>query len=367
MAVSRIDEAGLNINQYGNRNLVINGAMQVAQRGTSSTGLGATTGYYTADRWEHQFNGTSGRLTSSVVGITDLAGLRSALKFACTTADTSIATTEYFVLAHKIEGFNIQSVGFGTASAKPLTLSFYAKGNGNAQYTAQLQTGGSNEVSASFNVTSSWQRFEINFPAATSVGSVLDNNNTAQLILQFWLVAGATYSGGTSLNTTWGSPNNNTMAVGNDNFFSSTSNEFFFTGVQLEVGDTATDFEHRTFADDLQRCQRYYYIMDSSTSNGSYLRYCNAFYKSATAAEGVIHLPVEMRATPTLTKTGTIAMYDGANLLTISTFVLGNDGSNNRTVVFDANNIASGGVQHRPGVFLSNANTTSKVELSAEL
>ena len=228
MAVSRIDEAGLNINQYGNRNIVINGAMQVAQRGTSSTGLGATTGYYTADRWKHDFSNTSGRLTSSVVGITDLAGFRSALKFACTTADTSIAANELFVLNQPIEGFNIQSVGFGTASAKPLTLSFYAKGNGNAQYTAQLQTGGSNEISASFNVTSSWQRFEINFPAATSVGSVLDNNNTTQLFLQFWLVAGSTYSGGTSLNTTWGSPNNNTMAVGNDNFFSSTSNEFFF-------------------------------------------------------------------------------------------------------------------------------------------
>mgnify|MGYP003113942377 CR=1 FL=1 len=298
MAVSRIDEAGLNINQYGNRNLVINGAMQVAQRGTSSTGLGATTGYYTADRWEHQFNGTSGRLTSSVVGITDLAGLRSALKFACTTADTSIATTEYFVLAHKIEGFNIQSVGFGTASAKPLTLSFYAKGNGNAQYTAQLQTGGSNEVSASFNVTSSWQRFEINFPAATSVGSVLDNNNTAQLFVHFWLHAGATYSGGTSLNTTWGSPNNNTMAVGTDNFFSSTSNEFFITGVQLEVGDTATDFEHRTFGDELLRCQRYFVRLGGVGRD--------YFVGGSNASFGYFStdLPVQMRSTPSLSNNG---------------------------------------------------------------
>ena len=302
MAVSRINEAGLDVNQYGNRNLVINGAMQVAQRGTSSTGLGATTGYYTADRWDHQFNGTSGRLTSSVVGITDLAGLRSALKFACTTADTSIATTEYFVLAHKIEGFNIQSVGFGTASAKPLTLSFYAKGNGNAQYTAQLQTGGSNEVSASFNVTSSWQRFEINFPAATSVGSVLDNNNTTQLFLQFWLSAGATYSGGTSLNTTWGSPNNNTMAVGTDNFFSSTSNEFFITGVQLEVGDTATDFEHRTFGDELTRCHRYF-IRRNSPQDG-YPGSVPGFHGSSGYFNGVTQFEVEMRATPSLTTSG---------------------------------------------------------------
>lgn len=278
-----------------NRNIIINGAMQVSQRGTSSTGLGATTGYYTADRWEHQFNGTSGRLTSSVVGITDLAGLRSALKFACTTADTSIATTEYFVLAHKIEGFNIQSVGFGTASAKPLTLSFYAKGNGNAQYTAQLQTGGSNEVSASFNVTSSWQRFEINFPAATSVGSVLDNNNTAQLNLQIWLVAGATYSGGTSLNTTWGSPNNNTMAVGTDNFFSSTSNEFFITGVQMELGTEATPFEHRSFGEELGRCMRYYY-----QSNYGAAITASDLYFGRDDTELLIAFPTNMRVNPSV-------------------------------------------------------------------
>jgi hypothetical protein len=254
--------------QLGNRNVLINGAMNVAQRSASVTGLGATTGYYTADRWEHQFNGTAGRLTSSVVGISDLAGFRSASKFACTTADTSIAADEYFVFAQKIEGFNIQSVGFGTASAKPLTLSFYAKGNGNAQYTAQLQTGGSNEVSASFNVTSSWQRFEISYPAATSVGSVLNNDNSAQLNLQIWLHAGSTFSGGTSLNTTWGSPANNTMAVGNSSFFSSTSNEFFITGLQLEAGPQSTPFEHEPYDTTLEKCQRYYQISGTGRTYG---------------------------------------------------------------------------------------------------
>ena len=287
----------------GNKNLIINGAMNIAQRATSSTGLGGTSGYYTADRWEHQFNGTSGRLTSSVVGITDLAGFRSALKFDCTTADTSIATTEYFVLAHKMEGFNIQSVGFGTASAKPLTLSFYAKANGNATYIAQLQTGGSNEVSASFNVTSSWQRFEINYPAATNVGSVLNNDTSAQLNLQIWLVAGATYSGGSSLNTTWGSPNNNTMAVGVGNFFGNTSNEFFITGVQLETGTAATDFEHRSVADELALCQRYFYMFESKAFDMHFdYHVVNA---TSEYKQGGISFPVEMRSTPSSTGNAT--------------------------------------------------------------
>ena len=290
--------------QLGNRNVLINGAMNVAQRSVSVTGLGATTGYYTADRWKHDFGNTSGRLTSSVVGITDLAGFRSALKFACTTADTSIAANELFVLNQPVEGFNIQSVGFGTASAKPLTLSFYAKGNGNAQYTAQLQTGGSNEISASFNVTSSWQRFEINFPAATSVGSVLDNNNTTQLFVQFWLVAGSTYSGGTSLNTTWGSPNNNTMAVGTDNFFSSTSNEFFITGCQLEVGSQSTPFEHEPVGVTLSKCQRYYYRWKVDAAGGTYNFWNTGYAYQANGINIVGQLPVNMRASPTFSTAG---------------------------------------------------------------
>ena len=297
-----------------NRNVLVNSAMQVAQRGTSSTGLGATTGYYTADRWEHQFNATAGRLTSSVVGITDLAGFRSALKFACTTADTSIASGEYFVLAQKIEGFNIQRFGFGTASAKPLTLSFYAKGNGNAQYTAQLQTAGSNEVSASFNVTSSWQRFEINYPAATSVGSVLNNDNSSQLNLQIWLHAGSDFSGGTSLNTTWGSPANNTMAVGNSSFFSSTSNEFFITGVQLELGDTATPFEHRSYAQELALCQRYYYQIKQYENAGQYTFTVGAVGGSNTHC--IVTNPQQMRAAPSTTYSGSVNVI--ANATTIS-------------------------------------------------
>ena len=314
------------------RNIIINGDMNIAQRATSSTGLGGTSGYYTADRWEHQFNGTSGRLTSSVVGITDLAGLRSALKFACTTADTSIATTEYFVLAHKMEGFNIQSVGFGTADAKPLTLSFYAKGNGNATYTAQLQTGGSNEVSASFNVTSSWQRFEINYPAATNVGSVLNNDNNAQLSLQIWLVSGATYSGGSSLNTTWGSPNNNTMAVGNDNFFSSTSNEFFITGVQLEVGSVATDFEYRPIGEELALCQRYFYNCAPARSGQAEHHIMTGAMYDANYCYGKIEFPVTMRTMPTIVQTSGSQYFQiycaGASNAIDSLTMLGSGNSN---------------------------------------
>lgn len=106
MAVSRINEAGLNINQYGNRNVIINGAMQVAQRGTSSTGVGASSGYFVCDRWRVATT-TSGRVTMSQDSDSP-QGFANSTKLACTTADTSIASSELFIFQQRIEGQNVQ-------------------------------------------------------------------------------------------------------------------------------------------------------------------------------------------------------------------------------------------------------------------
>ena len=136
-----------------NRNIIINGAMQVAQRGTSSTGLGATSGYYTVDRFNPNFNATAGRLTMTQETITDLPGFNKCVKFACTTADTSIGAAEYFLLSHNIEGQNLQQLEKGTSSAKKVTVSFYVKGNAAATYVCEFQDQSSREISKSFSVT----------------------------------------------------------------------------------------------------------------------------------------------------------------------------------------------------------------------
>ena len=112
---------------------------------------------------------------------------------------------------------------------------------------------------------------------------------------------------------------------------------------------------------------RYYSVLDSSFSNGSYYRYCNAFMNAATAAQGTYHFPVEMRATPTLTASGTIAVYDGTNVVNAGSVGLTNDGSGKQFASIAVTSIASGGVQYRPCVILSSGNTTSKIEFSAEL
>jgi len=369
MAVSRIDEAGLNINQYGNRNIIINGGMKVAQRGTSSTGLGTAEGYFTVDRFKTSVGSTTaGRftMTQESDGPSALSGIANSIKLACTTADTSIAAGENMRIVYVIEGQDLQRLKKGTSSAESFTISFYVKGNAAATYICEVyDLDNTRHVGKTFNVTTDWNRIELTFPADTT-GAITDDA-TGGIQITFWLHAGTTFTSGT-LPATWAAVSNANRAGGlSTSFYDSTSRTFFLSGLQMEVGDTATDFEHRTFGDELARCQRYYQVLDSSLSNGAYYRYCNAFMSASNAAQGTYHFPVEMRATPTLTASGTIAVYDGANVLNAGAVGIITDGSSRQFAGINPTSVASGGVQYRPCIILSSGNTTSKIEFSAEL
>ena len=293
MAVSRINEAGLNINQYGNRNVIINGAMQVAQRGTSFTGLGGSTGaVYTLDRFNTFDSATAGRAT--VTQDTSAPnGFGNSLKIACTTADTSVAAGEMFLLTQRIEGQNLQQFAKGTSAAKEFTLSFYVKGNASATYVCELfHAGASRQISKTFSVTTDWTRVILTYPADTT--SAFANDNTGVLYLQIFLHAGSNFTSGTLNSTSWASNTNANRAVGIDSFFDSTSRTFFITGVQLEVGDTATDFEHRTFDDELRRCKRYF-------ESKSFTTFVEIGYSNGTTSAHCILPYLEKRAAPTVT------------------------------------------------------------------
>ena len=275
-----------------NRNMVYNGAMQVAERGASSTGLGATSGYYTVDRFAHNFSSTSGRLTSTQESITDLPGFDKALKVACTTADTSLGAAEYFTIAQSLEGSDCQRLKKGTSSAEKVTVSFYVKGNAAATYAFELQDQSSREISQQFSVTTSWNRVVLTFIADTS--GAITNTNTYGLGFSFWLAAGSNFNSGDSadLNTTWNAVGGTagSRAAGISNFFDSTSRTLFITGVQIEVGESATPFEHRSVGEEIHRCKRYFQKMDnpSYSANGGTNNYLQWWY-----------VP-EMRASPTL-------------------------------------------------------------------
>ena len=238
----------------GSKNVVINGAMQVAQRGTSQTSVAAQ-GYYTVDRFEIQMS-SAGRFTMTQES-DGPNGFANSIKLACTTADTSIGSGEILTLRTVLESQDLQRFKKGTSEAEKMTLSFYVKGNAAATYMAELEDrDNSRNNTVKFNVTTDWTRVSITFNADTT--GAFDDDNAEGLRINFWLHAGSTYNSGTYTENTWASSVSANKAVGIDSFFDSTSRTFFITGVQLEAGDKATDFEHRTYADELARCQRYY-------------------------------------------------------------------------------------------------------------
>jgi len=317
MAVSRINEAGLNINQYGNRNVIINGAAQVAQRGTSSTGLGGGSGYFTVDRFRIAGNASTGRLTMSQSTVTDLPGFANCVKFACTTADTSLGSGDFTSFNYKIEGQDLQRFKKGTSSAEKMTLSFYVKGNAAATYVVEFyDADNARQISQAFSVTDSWSRVTLVFDGDTT--GAFDDDANQSLNINLYLAAGTNFTSGT-LSTSWGSVTNANRAVGNTNFYDSTSRTLEITGIQLEVGDTATDFEHRTFADELARCQRYFNRIGKDDGSNTHLLVGGVEATSTLIMSRAC--PVSMRAVPTCTIGSGVRGFSAAvGVATISSF-----------------------------------------------
>ena len=276
-----------------NKNVIINGAMNVAQRNVSATGLGASSGYFSIDRFRLACN-TSGRLTMSQdSSVPSGKGFANSLKLACTTTDTSLGADELLTLNHRIEGQNLQGFSKGTSDAKPFAVSFYVKGNASATYVLEMQDNDNGrQISKSFYVTTDWTKVTLNFPADTT--GAFDDDNAQSMQFQIWLNAGSTYTSGTINSSAWASTNNaNRVGSGTTNFFDSTARTFFITGLQLEVGQNPTEFEHEPFERTLAKCQRYYQAATELTAG----------YGSGTDqyARGHYMFPVEMRVAPTST------------------------------------------------------------------
>tara|TARA_R100000406_G_scaffold50750_1_gene34404 strand:- start:228 stop:1373 length:1146 start_codon:yes stop_codon:yes gene_type:complete len=295
-----------NLNDGGgltNRNFIINGAMNVAQRATSATGLGgsgAYDGYNTCDRWATFFN-TSGALTMSQDSSAP-SGFANSLKFDCTTADTSVANNEYIILSHRIEGQNLQSFAKGTSDAKPFAVSFYVKGNASATYVCELfDVDNSRQISKTFTVSTSWARVELAFPADTT--GTLDDDNARSFDFNIWLHAGSDYTSGTINSSAWASYSNATrIGSGTTSFLDSTDRTFFLTGVQLEIGQNFTEFEHEPIERTLLKCERYYQRWQAGQT---YDYVCNGSMATDTRFFGMYQLSPDMRDDPTMNFDGT--------------------------------------------------------------
>jgi len=261
MALSTIPFSGLGAdasNQGVNfRNLLINGDMSIAQRATSVSSI-TSGGYKTLDRFNIDINSAGTWTMSQSTTVPSGQGFATSLKMDCTTADASLSASDYLIVRTLLEGQNLQQLKFGTSSAESLTLSFWVRSNKTGTYAVWFYADvGNKSFSKTYTIDSAdtWEKKTITINGDTA--SSFSNNNSIGLRINWYLASGTTYTSGT-LPTNWQSDSNGDRAVGQVNLADNTANEWYITGVQLEVGTTASDFEFLPYDVNFQRCQRYF-------------------------------------------------------------------------------------------------------------
>jgi hypothetical protein len=320
-----------------NRNKIINGAMTIDQRnaGASVTNPGTAAVTYTLDRWSVR-NATDAAV--NVVQSTDApnATLSNSIELDVTTADTSIAAGQVYTLQHRIEGFNVNYLGFGKAGSRSFTVSFWHKHTKTGTYCVGFtNSAGNRAYPAEYTqaVADTWEQAIVTVLVDTTGTWLLTNG--LGLVVYFVVAAGSNFHGTAGA---WAAAN--TFATSSQvNALDSTSNFFRITGVQLEAGDTATPFEHRSYGAELALCQRYFYktynqstVAGTATGVGLWSTTLTASNQGASFIEqyGVPSSKVTMRASPTVTtydnagNVGKVNYYEGASLIS------------NRTVTFQS-------------------------------
>jgi len=307
----------VNDGQLGNRRININGGFQVFQRSTSATSVGSSEGYFAPDRYRQAGTGSMRYTASQSTDVPAGYGFSHSLKYDCTTASGTVDAGHFVAIEHRLEGQDVQVFCKGTAQAKQYTLSFHVKSPKTGIHVVELYDNDNDRhVCKSYTISSAdtWQAVTLTFPADTT--GAFGNDNGSSLRIFFWLMAGTTFTGST-LPSAWASFSSTARATGQVNVFDSTSNDFFITGIQLEVGSVATDFEHRSFQVEKRLCMRYFQRYVNLAAHG---------YVPDNGSRSYSHgfvFPVAMRTTPstTLTNTGSTAgqyISDGQNVVNVS-------------------------------------------------
>jgi len=289
---------GYNANPY--RNIIINGDMSVSQRSTSASSL-TSTGYHSIDRFVTLIDSMGTWTQSQSTTVPSGQGFAKSLKMDNTTADGSPSAGDRIFVYQKFEGQNLQYLKKGTSSAQSLTASFWVRSNKTGTYICELNDNdNSRKISQSYTISSAdtWEKKTLTFAGDTT--GALDNDNANSFHIAWWLGAGTTYSSGT-LQTSWGGVTQANRAVGQVNLADSTSNEWYITGVQLEAGTAASDFEFLPFDVNQQRCQRYFVQYGRDLNGAGDANVGIGQWYSASEVVYNMYSPVRMRAKPTLT------------------------------------------------------------------
>ena len=361
LTVDNINTTSINSGQLSNRNIIINGAMEVAQRGTSFTGID-TNAKYPVDRFL-MTNSTGSARHTGTQDTDSPANFKNSIKSNCTTASSGLTSTslDQFKIEYRVEEKGFEWVQFGTANAQALTLSFYIKSSQTGDTAVALvNSDNTRSFVHKFTISSTdWQRVTVNVPGDT--GSNWHNGVIGIRIR--WGSFGTTYQ--TSTFDQWQGAQKMTTNSNQINFAAATGNTLQITGVQLEPGSTATDFQHRSFGEELALCQRYAYVVKGDFDD--YTGF-SAYSTSTTAAMVPVFFPVTMRAAPSFTFSGTArfqgATNDSANFT--SGLAIINPNTNGTGAVIQLTGSSGMGAADRPGNLQFRADTSSLL-FSAEL
>ena len=336
MAIDKIESAGLatNTNQPNFRNIIINGDMSQSQRSTSVSSLTSSSTYQTIDRYATELGSNGTWTQSQSTDVPTGQGFANSLKMDC----TSTGSGGYLHITQRFEGQNLQYLKKGTSSAESFTLSFWVKSAKTGTYIAEFRDiDNTRNISKSYTISSAdtWEKKTITFDGDTS--GAFGNDNGSSLELNLWLAAGSGNTSGT-LQTSWGSQVAANRAVGQVNLGDSTSNDWYITGLQLEAGTSASDFEFLPFDINYKRCARYYQksynvgtAVGTASLTGTFVTGGSAGGATTGYLEGSISFNNRMRSAPTM------VFYDQAGNSSKCTRLLTGTGRNDNQAISSAN------------------------------
>ncbi len=344
------------------RNRIINGGMVVDQRnaGASTNNAGGTT-TYALDRWAYY--GTNSAKFSIQQSSTAPTGFSNSILITSLAA-TTIGTNDEYWLTQKIEGFNTSDLMWGTANAQTVTLSFWVRSSLTGTFGGSLINSAMNYYYAfSYTISSAntWEQKTITVSGPTA-GTWIGATNGVGMFVVLGLSAGSTYGGATA--NTWTSATYKVLPTGATNILATNGATWYITGVQLEVGSTATSFDYRPYGTELQLCQRYFYMLCDGNTQTIPL---GAYYSSVLIAT-TVQFPSTMRTAPTIYQvsgTNYFVMYANNGSDTFDSWSSLTRAST-RVCALDANSTGASGTIGQAGPVATN-NVAARLGFQAEL
>ena len=356
----------------GRKNILFNGAMKVAQRATSTSSV-TSFGYYACDRWQISMGNrddavfTISQNTSNIVD-----GFSNSFKVQTTTPESAIAANEFFVVRQKPEAQHLQHLAYATSSAKTTTLSFYVKSSVAATFAVYIYKPDSTTriIGGTYTINSAdtWEYKTITFAGDTDSGATINDDNGEGFHIAWALAVGSDYT--STDNTSWADYSTGNLAFGHaGNAVVTTTNATWeITGVQFEVGSVATEFEHRSFGEELASCQRYFIRFPSLSDASTTLYYNVGMIHSSTKSFHNINLPVPMRTQPDLSISGTddFTSVDSGTVRNLTNLtIIGDDFIDNQVVTLQGT--ATFPNEDRPAALRGDGTSGGHFALDAEL